>query len=934
VSRARTLGIVAGASLVLGAAAWASRAVLDEIVSGGVRQRIALVPGWHVLGVFTVAGLLLAAVGYRALTRRRGPAPADTAIADLALPLFALAVLLVPFVPGAPDWWPGLQALAGPAKWIVWVVIAAQCAWVATPHLAAVGAWAARRTLRTLTIAIWLATAAAASAGAWRLTHTTLFPSGDEPHYLILAQTLWRDGDLAIENNHTRGDYREYFGRELDPHYLTRGTDGQIYSVHPIGMPLLITPVMAAGGYTLVVILFILMAATAAAVAWRWGVATTGALGHTTLAWAAIVFSAPFLANSFTIYPEIPAALAVALALPLALRPTPDPRPWHGWAIGLLAASLPWLSTKYAPMSAALVAVAVARRWWPMQAAQPRASWLAGAVPVALPYGLALLAWAAFFYAYWGTPWPHGPYGRMSQTEVSHTVFGVPGLLFDQEYGLLAYAPAYVLAGFGFWTMIRRPGPLRRLGLETGLIVAALTFTVGAFRIWWGGSAAPGRPMVSGLLVLLLPIAVQIGSARAGSARRAAQHLLVWSGVVIAVMLFGAQEGFLLNNDRDGTSTFLGWLSPRWPLWTLFPTFIAHEAGPALVESAVWIVAVAVGSWLLARWPASTRGQASLAAMVTTTVMFAVAVGARGLLPAPEPPLPGIDLAARARMPALDSFDHVTRPYALRYRPLRVSRAAEVEPTLALGVRPGLRPEPQPLRVLHNGRFSLPAGRYRAVVRWATRDPLPARAGTPIGLQVGRIGPPLQQWPLTPVPGGEWTTEFWLPTDAGFVGFRGAPDLERSIEELRIEALDVVDAGARTLTGQVLAASAYGGTIVLFHDETTYPESTGFWTTGERQARVTIACPGGCGRGVTLRVHSGKRPTQLRLATHGWRQTIDLQGETTVAIMVPSPADGGAIELEAMTTSGFMPVEVDPSVRDRRYLGAWIEVDATGEERD
>ena len=133
------------------------------------------------------------------------------------------------------------------------------------------------RSLTTLTVAVGIATAAAAGVGAWRLTHTVLFPSGDEPHYLVIAQSLWRDGDLAIENNHTRGDYTEYFGRQLDPHYIARGQDGAIYSIHPIGMPLLITPVMAVGGYPLVVAFFILMAATAAAVAWRWTVATTGA---------------------------------------------------------------------------------------------------------------------------------------------------------------------------------------------------------------------------------------------------------------------------------------------------------------------------------------------------------------------------------------------------------------------------------------------------------------------------------------------------------------------------------------------------------------------------------------------------------------------------------------------------------------------------------
>ena len=58
---------------------------------------------------------------------------------------------------------------------------------------------------------------------------TPLFPGGDEPHYLVISQSLWRDGDLRIENNHTRGDYQEYFHRPLPPHYLTRGVDGQIF---------------------------------------------------------------------------------------------------------------------------------------------------------------------------------------------------------------------------------------------------------------------------------------------------------------------------------------------------------------------------------------------------------------------------------------------------------------------------------------------------------------------------------------------------------------------------------------------------------------------------------------------------------------------------------------------------------------------------------
>ena len=181
-------------------------------------------------------------------------------------------LLLVPFLPGVPDRWPMVQVLAGPAKWIVWAVVAGQCLWIgdAAPGVRS-AAGSSGRPLTATTAAVWLATAAAAALGASRLTHTVLFPSGDEPHYLVIAQSLWRDGDLKIENNHTRGDYREYFNRpDLAPHFLRRGVDEEIYSVHPIGMPVLVAPVYAAGGYDGTVAFFIALGATAAAVAWRW----------------------------------------------------------------------------------------------------------------------------------------------------------------------------------------------------------------------------------------------------------------------------------------------------------------------------------------------------------------------------------------------------------------------------------------------------------------------------------------------------------------------------------------------------------------------------------------------------------------------------------------------------------------------------------------
>ena len=152
------------------------------------------------------------------------------------LPLFALVVLLLPYLPVLPDRWPALQALAGPLGAIVWLSVAALQVWVLWQSrlitARAIDGWPLPR----ITMAIVVAAMLAAGFAAMRLTSTALFPAGDEPHYLVIAQSLWRDGDLKIENNHQRGDYREYYEPDLEPHYLTRGADGDIYSIHPIGI--------------------------------------------------------------------------------------------------------------------------------------------------------------------------------------------------------------------------------------------------------------------------------------------------------------------------------------------------------------------------------------------------------------------------------------------------------------------------------------------------------------------------------------------------------------------------------------------------------------------------------------------------------------------------------------------------------------------------
>src|SRR5262245_55926836 len=325
------------ACAITGAALYVTRGVLDEVVTGTGVVRIALLPPWPALAGF-IALAIVALIVVDHLTAPRGTTAARRPkLRDLALPLVGLAVLLVPFTPMVPDRWPVLQILAGPLRAVVWLVVVAQMVWVLWQARAFSARWLERWSLTHATLAVWIATALISSAAAARLTSSTLFPGGDEPHYLVIAQSLWRDHDLRIENNHARGDYYEYFKQEITPHYLTRGADNEIYSVHPIGLPILMAPVLGLGGYRAVVWLLIILGATAAAIAWRWNVRMLNAPGAATFACAAIAGSTPYLFNTFTVYPEIAAALVVMVALSLVWTMNQSRAPLWRWVCVALA---------------------------------------------------------------------------------------------------------------------------------------------------------------------------------------------------------------------------------------------------------------------------------------------------------------------------------------------------------------------------------------------------------------------------------------------------------------------------------------------------------------------------------------------------------------------------------------------------------------------
>ena len=945
-----------GAWITAGAAFWVSLGSLDVAVDGAQAVRVAMLPNLAQLAASLALALAVGAVlslrlsdAPRAVPGAGGAAPGRSG--DSFLPLYALSVLILPYLPWLPDRVPVLRVFAGPGRLLVWLVVASQVAWsvLGTGRgrrlVVRMRAWSALQSY----LVVFAASAVLFGAASVALAPSGMFPGGDEPHYLIITQSLLTDHDLRIENNHARRDYAAYYDAELEPHTIAPGRDGGTYSVHPVGLPLLAAPAFALGGYPAVVLLMVLIAAAAAALAWRWVRRVTGSVAAATFSWSVTALSVPYLTNSGTVYPEIPAAFAVMVAATVAIRDvglgdsapgaaTATPaRAWRALLLGLATAVLPWLHAKYALLAAVLLAIGVWRIWRD----RPPSPWTRErlVLAAAAPFALSVAAWLAFHFVIWGSPWPSAPYGGAAGTQMSarNLVRGVPGLLVDQEYGILPYAPALALGIVGLWSMWRAGGRARGLAIEIGLALAALVGTVGAFQMWWGGTALPGRMLVSGLLLTSLPVAWEFREGADRPERRAVYRLLLLVGLATSLAVLVVRNGATLALGRNGMSRFLEWLSPDWNLWAFAPDFIMQPTWLALAQAGIWLLAIAVSAWavgLLAARGTAARGSsrtgrglaflradagALLAVLLVTIVMPPVLGGQPQAVPVAGRSFP--HRHARVVRPARQADRHPLRPASPSSTPPRCRRRSRCRPGR------GSRTARQPTPVLLNARFALPSGRYALELepRAGAEGPGQALRAASL-LQAGRYGGALTEWNVDAQAGGRWQGTFDLPVDVNFVGFRASAGLEAAVGELRVRPMRVVPTLDRVAATKCWRSLALDRFVFLFHDDASYPEPGGFWVRGAKpRLRLGGVETGRLTTKVRLRLRSPVA-NSVRFETPGLTWTTDLEAGVPAEIDVkPMPLDG-TLRMTISPANGFRPSEVTPGSRDRRFLGCWVEV--------
>lgn len=323
--------------------------------------------------------------------------------------------------------------------------------------------------------------------------------TGDEPHYLLAARSLVRDGDVDLTNDYASQEYREFFpsdalrrslpalAPELDPHDVP-GVHGERRPVHQLGTSLLLVPGYALLGVAGTRVVAVLLATLAGWLTVRLAVEVAGEAG-----WRGgllVALLSPLLSLGPTLHSE-PAAVVCLTYLAWQAA-----RPGRG-TMAILAAAVAagfvcWLHFKLLPASLLLLAwltirsrQAGERGWW----------WPAAGLACGLASQLAV------FGAMYGLWRPDAPQvagaGKFPSAFGGRWWEGLPGLLFDQQDGLFMVWPVGLVLGIGvvrLWPRTETKWLTAVVGLHLGLIAS--------YQLWRSGFAPAGRQLlpVVGLL--------------------------------------------------------------------------------------------------------------------------------------------------------------------------------------------------------------------------------------------------------------------------------------------------------------------------------------------------------------------------------------------------------------------------------------------------
>ena len=340
---------------------------------------------------------------------------------------------------------------------------------------------------------------------------------GDEAHYLQLTQSLIHEGDMDLSDNIAFAKVREFHIVEFGVHKALTSPPDKIYSVHPIGLSVLLVPAYWLGlqwweNPRLGCALFMaLLTAACIALAFIWLVRLRMAPLTAALSTAITGLAVPVFIYNNQIYPEIPALfinLLVLAALAHWQRPAGGYRSLGRgeWALlgllTLLLAGLPFLHPRLLPLAGLGGLLVLLQAWH-----SPQRPFALAAVSTATLAGLTSLVtfnfafsgdWMGHFHP--GNAWGEGVlrFGTLATS--------LPGQWLQRDMGLGNSSPVFLFALPGLVFLLHKSSHSLRL-LIISFYFATLVVNGLNGADWVMGHCYPARFFVVAVPLLLLGLA-------------------------------------------------------------------------------------------------------------------------------------------------------------------------------------------------------------------------------------------------------------------------------------------------------------------------------------------------------------------------------------------------------------------------------------------
>jgi hypothetical protein len=880
-------------------ALWLSLGILT-VIDGDAVPRYGLLPSHWFLVTF-----LMIAIGAAAVFRIS---------ARTALPLFLTVSIVLPWLPlPMPD---VLLVWTGPMVRLVWgAVLLCMIARLAhtisgnrNPSL-----FNDARKAPAVAAAIAFAVFVAVRFGQ------TGLPTGDEPHYLVIAESLVQDGDLKVVDNYVRADYLRYYGGLLEPHFAAPAASGRtVYSVHAPGLPAIVAPAFLLGGYWAVVVWVALLVALGTAFVWKAAYVFTGDPGAAWFGWASVALTAPVVLHGTLIYPDPVAGMLlaggiVALALvsvhsgrtsATGQRGSRAPLPWSvavSCCLGAAAAALPRLHTRLALPAAIISLLLLLRITLPWSGNTGR---LRHAAAFLLPFSIGLGGWLASIWIQYGTFNPAASYGDDIPLDLWRVPINLLALIADQEFGIVPSAPVHLLWLAGFWFVFKRDV---RLGIELLLIVGPYALASSGYSMWWAGASPPARFLVP----IVFPIGLAMGTlwAEQGQRGRTISLILLGTSVLIAEALAFGGDGTLAYSSATGRARWLDWLSPLVDLPLGFPSYFRDgvpgvpQSGAVVKElatpSLLWGVALVLGwsVWqrIAPRLPDPLPVR-TLVAMGCLSVVVSLGVQATWSFSGGTRVLP-----TRAQLELLRGEQLHLHTLGVQLPNLRFLSPESLRGRLALTTSDLESPPPGSLLYLEE----IPPGEYTLQVRrkqFASGELL---------LRIGVGSFPVERWTLSDEQ--IETASFHLPVYAQTLVVSGDDEAQRSVHSVALVPVRRIQASNQDTRAR--DAGRYGSVVVYVTDDRVWLEPTGFWVRAEQFAEVVVAADDRSSERIDLEVRNVPVPNRIRLTAGRWSMERELAPDERWPVRIPIAGRGPAV-VSLQTEKGFE--------QDGRLLGCFV----------